>query len=106
MLKNKRAFDIAPFLHSSGRGVGELAASLDNAGMPLTLYALPCPHPCVAERRGASRALSLSPAVDETPTPAPGHKARVASGSRVLLLPRACPYLENVSRLSCRLTRT
>jgi Transposase IS116/IS110/IS902 family len=56
MFKNKRAFDMAPFLHSSGRGVGKLAASLDNAGMTLTLDALPCSHPCVAERRGASRA--------------------------------------------------
>src|SRR5262245_12207061 len=63
MLKNKRAFDMDTFLHREGRGVGELAASLDNAGMPRTLYALPCPHPCGAERRGASRALSLSPAV-------------------------------------------
>src|SRR5215468_2218255 len=29
--------------------------------MTLTRYALPGPHTCVAERRGASRALSLSP---------------------------------------------
>jgi transposase len=89
MLKNKRAFDMDTCLRSSGRGVGELAASLDNAGMTLTRYALPCPHTCVAERRGASRALSLSPAVDETSTPAPVHTARVVYGSRVLLLTRA-----------------
>jgi len=94
------------FLHSAGRGVGELVASLDHAGMTLTLDALPGPHTCVAERRGASRALSLSPAVDETPTPAPMHTARVVYGARGLLLTRACPSLENVSRLSCRVTRT
>jgi hypothetical protein len=51
MLKNKRACDMDPFLPSSGRGVGELVASLDHAGMTLTIYALPCPHTCVAERR-------------------------------------------------------
>ena len=28
------------FLRSEGRGVGELAASLDNPGMTLTIYAL------------------------------------------------------------------
>src|SRR5881296_2957101 len=39
-------------------------------------------------------------------TPAPGHTARVVYGSRVLLLPRAGTSLENVARLSCRLTRT
>jgi transposase len=56
MFKNKRAFDLDPCLHSSGRGVGELAAERDHAGMTLTIDALPCSHPCVAERRGASRA--------------------------------------------------
>ena len=38
-------------LHSEGSGVGALVASLDHAGMPLTLDALPCPKTCVAERR-------------------------------------------------------
>jgi transposase len=51
MVKNKKAFEMATCLRSSGRGVGELAASLDNAGMTLTRYALPGPHTCVAERR-------------------------------------------------------
>lgn len=51
MLQNQLACDMDTFLRSSGRGVGELAASLDNAGMTLTIYALLCPHTCVAERR-------------------------------------------------------
>jgi transposase len=50
-VKNKRAFAMDTFLRSSGRGVGELAASLDNAGRTLPIYALPCPNTCVAERR-------------------------------------------------------
>ena len=51
MFKHKRAFAMDTFLHSEGRGVGELVASLDHAGLPLPLDALPCPHTCVAERR-------------------------------------------------------
>ena len=51
MLKNKRAFDRDTCFHSSGRGVGELAASLDHAGLTLTIDALLCPNTCVAERR-------------------------------------------------------
>ena len=34
-----------------GRGVGELAASLDHAELTLTIDALLCPNTCVAERR-------------------------------------------------------
>jgi hypothetical protein len=49
--KNKTACAMATFVNGSGRGVGELAASLDHAGMPLTIHALPGTHTCVAERR-------------------------------------------------------
>jgi transposase len=51
MLKHKTAFDMAKFLNGSGRGVGELAASLASPGMTLTIHALPCTNICVAERR-------------------------------------------------------
>ena len=40
MLKQKTAFAISKFLNGSGRGVGELGASLDNPGMTLTIHAL------------------------------------------------------------------
>jgi transposase len=80
MLQHKTAFDMPKFLHSSGGGVGKLAASRDNHGMTLTIHALQCTKDCVAERRGASRALSLRSTFDEIPTPAPAHTARVASG--------------------------
>jgi hypothetical protein len=40
MLKRKVAFDKKRFLNDSGRGVGELDASLDNHGMNLILETL------------------------------------------------------------------
>jgi hypothetical protein len=51
MLQHKTAFDMAKFVHRSGRGVGELAASLANAGMTLPIHALPCTNSCVAARQ-------------------------------------------------------
>jgi hypothetical protein len=51
MGKPKTAFDMSTFLHGSGRGGGELAASRDNAGMPLPIHALPYTTHCVAARR-------------------------------------------------------
>jgi Transposase IS116/IS110/IS902 family len=51
LLQNQRAFAMDTCFHRLGRGVGELAASLDHAGMPLTIDALPCPNTCVAARR-------------------------------------------------------
>ena len=80
MLQHQTAFDRPKFLHSSGGGVGKLDASRDHHGMPLPIHALQCTKDCVAERRGASRALSLRSTFDERPPPAPAHTARVASG--------------------------
>jgi transposase len=51
LLKNQKAFDMNTFFRSYGRGVGELGASLANAGLTLTIYALPCLNTCVADRR-------------------------------------------------------
>ena len=50
MLKHKTAFDLHKFLNGSGRGVGELDASLDDQGITLTRYALHETHDCVTER--------------------------------------------------------
>ena len=51
MLQQKTAFAMPTFLHSSGRGVGTLDASLDHDGMTLTIHALPCMKDCVSARR-------------------------------------------------------
>ena len=51
MLKHKTAVDLHKFLNGAGSGGGELDASLDTPGMPLTLDALHEANACVTARR-------------------------------------------------------
>lgn len=50
MVKRKTAFDLHTFLHASGRGVGELHASLDSRGMSLLINARQGVKHCVCKR--------------------------------------------------------
>jgi hypothetical protein len=51
MCKHQTAVAMHKFLNGSGRGGGELDASRDDQGLPLTRYARHSPHACLTARR-------------------------------------------------------
>jgi hypothetical protein len=89
MVKRKTAFAMHKFLNASGRGVGELNASLESRGMRLLINARQGVNQCVFKRPGADRSLSLSQRVAEPSTPAPAGRAKMVTGICVLLRTRA-----------------
>ena len=108
MWQRQTAFDLDTFLQGSGRGAGELQASLDSHGMTRIHNARSGVNHCVAERPCASRSCSLRHALDETRTPAPGRPgAGVSRWDAGTGVPPSMPRCRRAYHMLCaRTSRT